>query len=311
MIAQQQDPTALLAPYSDCGRLLQFCQREPIGYRHIIHYLSSPVPDYDAALAAYYPGMAPVTSSRYFVDNTEHISLLADNWDGRLRLEGNETHVSKEALQEWCAQQQPRGAASTSESLTELLQQVVSPDGWSVNFHYSVTPERFRECRQHRVSELSPANAQELQQFFKRSSDTPFLTIERANVNLSRDIGWMNQGLPVKVYGVYKDGSIVGLCSVFQMTAACDEVSRLYVPKEFRGRGYGKSLLSAATKDILAQNRQPGFAVGGDLEVLGRLLGSLGYSIACRFWHWRYWWDVPVLAKSGRDTASHTEPKGP
>lgn len=279
---------------TDNTAIIEFCQNDPIALRHIIHYLNSPIPNYDDALTAFYPGVAPKTPPVIYVDGTNPIRLMAHDWDGRLRLEGNERHLSGEALREWCAQMNPRGAASTSDSLSDLLRETVGQDGWSVNFHYSVSPSKFLERTEHKVIQLSPADYDNCLRFLERPSDTPFLNIKRANMNLARDLSWMHDGLPVDAYAIREGSDIVGICTVFQMTACCDEVSRLYVPREVRGRGYGRSLLSAATRDILARGRQPGFAVGGDPEILGRLLTSLGYNIVCRFWHWRYWWDLPI-----------------
>lgn len=277
-----------------------------MAYRHILRYLDSVCPAYDDALAAYYKGVSPETPPVYYADRSDPISLLVHDWGGRLRIEGDAGRVSLDALLEWCVRMNPRGAATTSEDLSDFLSKVLGPDSWSVNFHYTVTARAFLGHRTREVYRLTPLDRDAFEVFLDRPADTPFLNIRRANNNLARDLAWMCVGLPITCYAVRVGDDIAGVCTVYQITPLYDEMSRLYVAREFRGHGIGKSLLTVATEDTLALGRQPAFAVGGDPDKLDHLLTTLGYKMAHRFWHKRYWWDVPSLSgnRSGNSTSS-------
>lgn len=185
----------------DSARLLDFGRRDPIRYRHLIHWLEPPCPAWDDAMSAYYPGTTPDTPMAYYVDRPERIGLIATYWGGKLKLEGDVAHgSSSDGLREWCTQLDPQGVATTSEELSDLLSDVVGHKGWSVNFHYTATPKGFRGRTLHEVFQLSPSDRVSYEAFLDRPADTPFLSVQRANDNLARDLAFLSAGLPVECY---------------------------------------------------------------------------------------------------------------
>lgn len=282
----------------DMARIEKFCRQDAILYRHLLHFLAPPSPEWDRAMSAYYPkGVSDDDPSAFYVDNADRIRLLANLWAGKLRIEGDVDSVSADGLRSWCLQVNACGILTTSEDLCDFLGDALGFDDWSVNFHYTVTASTFLGNTRHDVERLLPTDRTDFNLFLDRPADTPFLSIRRANDNLARDLAFMSVGLPVECHAVRVGGNIVGMITAFQMTGSCDEISRLYVAREYRHRGIGRSLLSAITRSILDRGRQPAFALKGSPDAVGDLLTGLGYRIFGRFWHRRYWWDTVEPAK--------------
>lgn len=293
---------SVLAPYHDEARIRAFCLQDAMRYRHILHYLGRPPwSDWDKAMFAYYPsGVSETTPpAHYAVERDGQVGLLADIWDRRVRIEGDARLISLDGLRAWWSCVKPIGVGTTSEELSELLSHVVGDVDWSANFYYTVTADTFLEHTAHEVVRLSPADRDSFDRFLERPSDVPFLNLRRSNDNLARDLLFLYNGIPVDGYAVRVGPDIAGIVTTFILTDSCDEISRLYVAREYRGRGIGRSLLSAATREILMKGRQPSFAVGGDPNILDRLLCGLGYRVFSRFWHWRFWWDMVELKGKG------------
>lgn len=291
--------SATLVRCDNTERILKFFEQDHLRFRHLIHYLNPPSKAWDDAMYAYYPsGVKRKAPPIHFVDNEENIALLASLWDGRLRLDGTLDTISQDHLWEWYAQIKPYGVLTTTEALTEPLAQLAGEDGWSVNFHYTVTPNNFLKGTYHSISELTPNDKDAADEFLAQPSDVPFLSIARVNDNLRRDLDFMYTGLPGMCLAAKVNNAIVAILTSHPQTNQCEELSRLYVAPQYRCKGFGKSLLSAACERILARGLIPACASGGDLDTIDRLLTSIGFRISCRFWHRRYWWDTVECRKS-------------
>ena len=94
----------------------------------------------------------------------------------------------------------------------------------------------------------------------------------------------ISDGLPVDYYATEEGDEITAVLTVNPFTNRCDEISTLFVDLEHRRKGLAQSLISAATRDILVQGRQPCYS-GGDREVLDQMLTGVGYSLVSRDWH--------------------------
>jgi len=229
----------------------------------------------------------------YYVDNHEHASILGAYYDGRLRLEGTFDFNQKDELAKWCAQIHPFGVATTNELMMYMLRGVVGDDGWSLDSHYSVTKESFCDRTTHEVVSLTAADHDAYHAFLEHPADVPFLSIQRSDGKLARDFAFMCAGVPMDCYAVFDGPDIVGALTVQPMTDANDEISRLFVIREYRGRGIARSLISAAARTTLARGRQAACALQGDFIGPKHTLSSMGFHVCCRFWQKRYWSDVP------------------
>lgn len=279
----------------DTDRVMQFCRTDPFRYRHMISEMKHRDQALAAAWCKYY-GIHPLPPSQFYVNAQENVTLLAAYRNDRLRLEGSMEYVDPGRLRDWCTRLAPKGVASTSEPIRDLLCEVVGRDNWSINFHYLITAQRFRERVSHEVVRLTPSKRSAFEAFLQRPSDTPFLSVRHSEPALVRDFAFMSAGLPIICYAVFAESDIAGILTTNPLSDFCVETSRLYVARNYRGRGVGQSLLSVATREALEQGLMSGFSVSGDLEVLDRFLTGLGYEVATPFWHKRYWTDTPQAA---------------
>jgi len=247
----------------------------------------------------YYQPPSDTTELVIYTDRDQPANLLAAYRHSRLRLEGTLGTISKQQLCDWCRHMNPVGVATTSEDLLDVLCDAVGKDGWSTNLHYFITRELYREFSSHDVFELKSSDRAEYEAFLARPADAPFLTINQSDDTLSRDLSFMCAGLPVKCYAARCDGEIVGIVTAFPISAEHMDMSRMYVLPQYRGQGIGRSLVSKATGDLLQLGFQPVFAAQNGV-VMGRLLGSIGYKLACHFWHRRYWACQKPIGQSHR-----------
>lgn len=285
--------SAALVRCDDAEHIMAFLEQDHIRYRHLIHYMQTPSPAWDDAMYAYYPsGVTRKAPPLHFVDDENDIKLLASLWDTRLRLDGIADHIPTEQLRQWFQELNPYGVLTTTEALTDTLAELAGQDGWSMNFHYSLTDDTLLAAPSHDVAILTEADREAAYAFLAQPSEVPFLDVARMNDNLRRDVDFFYAGLPGTCFVARYNGAIVGMVTLHPQTAKCDEISRLYVAPAHRCRGYGQALLSAASRHILNRGLISTCGVGGDTEILDRVLTGVGYRIACRFWHRRYWWDT-------------------
>jgi len=267
----------------------EFCLRDPIRYRHILNDAHTYFPELAHAMFEYYQPRPANNAATFYANALNNISMLGVCRNRRFRLEGELQNESTQALRDWCAALGLTGAATTSEAMLGVLGDVLGQDGWSVNHHYWVSRESFRQCSAENICKLSKDDRPAFEAFLQQPADTPFLTIGQSDDTIGRDLTFMSAGLPVRCYGARIGTDIVGVITGLPITDQHVDLARIHVLREYRGRGIGRSLISKATADLLQQGLQPVFATQGDGHIMGRLLGSLGYRLACYFWHCRYW----------------------
>lgn len=123
--------------------------------------------------------------------------------------------------------------------------------------------------------------------FVDRYSHEPMVNSRPGSQAAVRDFEFMCLGLPVKYYVTIDDNEISGFLTVNRFTTMSDEIPAVFVPPENRRNGLAASLLSAATKDILAQGRLPGYHAAGspsERPDLFHMLAEMGYFLVSVPW---------------------------
>lgn len=273
-----------LKPNPDLTDLLDCCNQHPIAYRHLIRDMESPCPQLDAALR--HLADTPPVAGTFYCNCDKPVSLLAQVRGNKLRIEGDLSVVNREDLLEWCRQYNPEGVATTHEPLMELLRDIVGHERWICFPTFTATRAMFREAVSHDIVRLTPDDRSAYEVFLQRTSGAGR---HPSDNTMASEYNLMCEGHPIDCYAAKSQSDIAGVITISPMTDACDEVSRLVVIDEYRGRGLAKSLLSVGTRLILDRGRQPAYVAGGDRRILQRLLDSLGYEFVCHFWQRRYW----------------------
>ncbi len=294
MLTSEHDPMHL-CPKID--KIFEFCQRQPVRYRHMLAELKPRDPALSVAWCEFY-GMMPITQSIFYADSCDNIGLLAAYRRNRLRIEGELGSVTPACLQDWCQRLNPVGVATTSEPIRDLLCQTFGRNGWNINFHYATTAERFQAVASHNIRCLSLNDSEAFKRFVERPGDTPFLSIQHAHPAFVRDFEFLKAGYPVLCYAAFAEDEIVGLLTTNPFSDFCVEISRLHVLSDYRKQGIARSLISAFTQETLDSGCKPVLAISGEFKRMERLVAPLGYEVASPFWHKRYWTDLPTKSVS-------------
>ena len=286
--------------YTDVQNLLDFCNRDFVRYRHIIHDLDPPCPEWDRAMRGYnfVDGKFVLTANensdndpvRYFVDSLEEISLLASLQGDGVRLMGEMRGTTYAELIDWCRDLAPGFLATTNEAVKDCLSEAFDIMRWREGGDYTVTPERFRERFTSPVRRLSADDRPMWRRFVEHHANEPIVSAVRGGSGaVIRDFEFMGLGLPIEYYVTQEGEDITGVLTVNPYTDRCDNISVLFVDPEHRREGLAHSLLSAATRSIFARGRQPAYdAAGppGERPDLFRMLTGLGYSFVSPSWYW-------------------------
>jgi GNAT superfamily N-acetyltransferase len=163
---------------------------------------------------------------------------------------------------------------------------------WSnVNGEYTASAETFRPCEVWPVRKLPADDELEWrarwQRFLERHAGESIVRLGAGGSGAGeRDVLFMCAGLPVECHVTEADDEITGILTVNPITARCDEISMLFVDPAWRRRGLAQSLLSAATRDVLARGRVPAYSASGDRAEIAGMLAQVGYYRVARSWWW-------------------------
>jgi GNAT superfamily N-acetyltransferase len=272
---------------------LDFCRREPIRFRQILHRLDPPCPAWDAAMKQH--GQSPEDAGRaknteepppiLYVDSLVEPSVLVCIDGSAMRAEGDASKVTAEELRRLRHGNAPKDLTTTDAALRDRMRDAFEQHDWTHSKQYTTTAEEFEPRASSRVQTLSADDRVLWKRFTARHPDEGLVAARGdAGGPGTRDFEFMCAGLPVDYYAAIVDDGIAGFVSVNPMTRECDEISALFVDPAHRRKGIAHSLLTAATKDILSRGRQPGYFAGSAGDDLDRMLKGLGYHLVSEVW---------------------------
>jgi GNAT superfamily N-acetyltransferase len=215
----------------------------------------------------------------YYVDNEDEVGLLVRVAGRQIRAEGRIRRYTEFAT--WCRRLEPTKMETTQKTTSDCLDHTFGPVEWrEAGAEYTATDETFQPHGVVDVRKLTPDDRPVWRRFVQRYAHEPMVNGRPGSQAGVRDFEFMCMGLPVAYYVTMQDDEITGFLSVNRFTETCDEIASLFVPPEFRRRGLAASLLSAATRDILAAGHRPGYHAGGspvERPDLFGLLTKLGF----------------------------------
>ncbi len=298
-----------MKPCNDKADILMFCGRDAIRYRHIIHELDPPCPEWDEAMhrchyvsgkglvIAEPAGQVTITpaalESSYYMDNPDHPLLLAKAGKDHLRIEGEVKDGNADGLLALIHELKPRGLQTYHQAIAEFLREALKTAPWESNGAEYTPTERFTPQIDAPVRQLTPDDRAMWQRFVDRNADDPMVKAPNGSQAVVRDFFFMEMGLPVQYFAALEQGEMTGMASVNPMTRSIDEVSALYVDPVHRRKGLARTLVSAAAKHIQGEGRIAAYHAAGnpqDRPDLYRLLTSLGFEfVTCPYatkLHW-------------------------
>ena len=137
-------------------------------------------------------------------------------------------------------------------------------------FIFYCTPELLRFYSNYEVRQIKP---DESHKFMLLAGDERMLKYMWDNIYWSVCKG--------TAYGIQRHGYYVSFAAEYQIPHMQDEVGEVLIltGEEYRGRGYGKSCVSAVTKAVLDQGRVPLYRVDGHNIASVRTAKSIGYQV--------------------------------
>ena len=285
---------------SDDARVaMDFCYRDPVRFRHVLHDLERVCPEWDRAMADYgkspeeieEASRAPEPAPVFYVDALEGPAVLLVVVGGSIHLEGEASRVTAEALRYACEAALPKSLDTTSPPLRDCLVEAFGERNWHRARQYTTTVEALVPGAGDGVRRLGVEDRALWRRFVERHPDEGLVAVGAGGGGAgTRDYELMCAGLPVEYYAAIEDGEIAGFVSVNPLTKRCDEISALFVDPVFRRRGIAQRLVSVASQPILARGRQPGYFSGGGGDDIDRMLKGVGYYHVSDMW-WDWSWD--------------------
>ena len=264
-----------------------FCRRDFVRYRQVIHHLDPPCREWDTRMSEMYGGRGDY-AIRLFVGSLEQTELVALVGDGEMLLEGKTTNVTHAELAEWCGHWVLRGVSTTHEPLKNCLSEALDIAEWQQFGFHTVTPDSFTERITCQVRRASADDRAQWERFLKpQVSNAMSKRGIQITVAAARDFDFMCAGLPVDCYVTREGEDITGVLTVNAFTAQVDEISAVFVGPNHRRKGLAHSLLSAATKDVFARGRQPAYAANSSQQELDRMLKGIGFHLVSHSWRGR------------------------
>jgi len=279
----------------DTARLLAFFLADPVRFRHLLHDLDSPCPAWDEAMGCvdyvsreggFIMRDAQPAEERvereYYVDSLEEISLVAQVRGRHVRVEGCMTEEQASRFVAWCRGRGIEAIETWSETVHDRLSAAgLSP--WKLGGgEYTTSGPQFQGKIEHLVRRLTAGDEGIWRAFVERNASDPMVNARPGGQAAVRDFVFMCKGLPVDYYAAIEEGEIAGVAGVNPMTRTVDEIGMLFVEPRHRRKGYARSLMTAATQDILSRGRLPVYAAGGNPSErpdLHAMLTGLGYRL--------------------------------
>ncbi len=287
----------------DTARLLAFFQADAVRFRDILHDLDSPCPAWDEAMrrcdfvagtgfVLHEDGPAPEPlQMQYYADSAETPSLVARVRGQHVRVEGRMADGQGPGLVRWCREQGVETIDTWTDSLRDDLSSSAGLGPWEASTaDYTTGPAAFRPGRGYPVRRLTRDDEAIWRRFVDRNAADPMVNARGGGQAVIRDFVFLCRGLPVDYYATLDGGEITGVVSVNPMTRTIDEVSMVFVEPSQRRRGFGHSLVAAATRDILSRGHEPGYCAGGNPQQrpdLHAMLTALGYWLVACPWRAR------------------------
>ncbi len=285
----------------DKDQLLEFCRQEPIRRRHIVHELDPPCGEWDSAMSrtvwdeehgvvvldADSVSPSPSVAATYYVDKAEHPTLLVQDWNAVVRVEGVIDGQNLSGLLACIRQLAPREIKTYDQHIAEQLADQLGTGPWEAD-GAEYTPAAGCELSDDaRVGRLGPEDRDMWSRFAEANADHPMVKARGGSQAVVRDFLFMSMGLPVDYFAAVEDGEMTGMVSANPMTRLIDEVSALFVSPAYRGKGVARSLLSAIITDISRRGHRAAYSAAGtpaERPDLHHLLTSMGCELltSCR-----------------------------
>lgn len=139
---------------------------------------------------------------------------------------------------------------------------------------YACSPENLKKIHSQNVKEITDKNRDEVLENF---SETGLYNLD---YSIERKVA----------FAYYIDGSPISLCLVHETNSdIVDDVGGIFTLEKYRGKGYAKAVLSAATAKIIECGRTPIYGTSIDNIASQNTAKSVGYS--------DYAWQMSVTQK--------------
>ncbi len=283
---------------NDKVNLLLFCEQDPVRYRHLIHELDPPCPEWDEAMhrCHYVSGEGLVIQEAtgqvalthaglegsYYMDSPDQPRLLAKAGKDDLRIEGAINDKNAGNLLALIQQLRPHSLQTSHQAIAEFLREALNTGPWESDGAEYTPTGQFTPQIDAPVRALTPDDRSIWQRFVDRNADSPMVNAPNGSQAVVRDFLFMSMGLPVQYLATLEDGKMTGMASVNPMTRSIEEISALYVDPVHRRKGLARTLICAAVNYIHGQGRIAAYHAAGnpqDRPDLYRLLTSLGFEL--------------------------------
>ena len=152
---------------------------------------------------------------------------------------------------------------------------------------YTTSGPEFRGPVKRLVRRLTREDEGIWRRFVERNASDPMVNARPGSQAVVRDFLFLCRGLPVDYCAALEEGEIAGMAGVNPMTRTVDEIGTLSVEPRQRRKGFARSLMTVATKDILARGHVPAYHAAGNPSErldLHAMLTGLGYRLVVCAW---------------------------
>jgi ribosomal protein S18 acetylase RimI-like enzyme len=139
------------------------------------------------------------------------------------------------------------------------------------HFLYYTDRNKFVKKLLHEVRPIEEGDAEEIFKFWVYGDDASFIREK------------IREGI---FYGIYENEELVSFCGTLMKTKDVYAIGFVYTKEKYRGRGFGKSVVSAVADDIINEGRKPILYVVGSNAPAVRLYEGLGFSLYAEHTYW-------------------------